>query len=44
MWKYLYLYEQPWCDQREAAVLPVEPVVVRVEREVVQVEESEDKK
>lgn len=33
------LYEEPRGDEREAAVLAVEAVVVGVEREVVQVEE-----
>lgn len=38
--KYNYLYKKPRRDKREAAVLPVESVVVGVEREVIQVEES----
>ncbi|KAF9796511.1 hypothetical protein SFRURICE_010987, partial [Spodoptera frugiperda] len=38
------LYKEPRGDESQTAVLSVEPVVVRVEREVVQVEESVDKR
>lgn len=38
-----HLNEQPRCDERQAAVLSVEAVVVGVERKVVQVEEPETK-
>lgn len=41
--EFAYLSEEPWCDKSQAAVLPVEAVVVCVEREVIQVEESVDK-
>lgn len=37
------MYEEPGSNQCQAAVLPVESVMVGVEREVVQVEESGDK-
>jgi hypothetical protein len=36
---YSYLYEEPGRDERQAAVLAVEAVVVRIEGKVVQVEE-----
>lgn len=38
-----YLNKEPRGDEGQAAVLSVEPVVVRVEREVIQVEESVNK-
>jgi len=36
-----HLYEEPGRDERQAAVLPVKSIVVRVEGEVIQVEKSE---
>lgn len=39
-----HLYKEPRCDERQAAVLPIKSIMVRVERKVVQVEESETEK
>jgi hypothetical protein len=34
-----YLYEEPRRDEGQATVLPIEAVVISIEREVVQIEE-----
>lgn len=39
--KSTHLYKEPRCDERQAAVLSVKSIMVRVERKVIQVEESE---
>jgi hypothetical protein len=36
-----YLNEEPRCDEGQSTVLPVEAIMIRIEREVVQVEEPE---
>jgi hypothetical protein len=36
-----HLYKKPRCDQRQTAVLSIKSIMIRVEREVIQVEESE---
>ena len=36
-----YLNEEPGCDEGQTTVLPVEAIMIRIEREVVQVEEPE---
>lgn len=38
------LDEEPGCDQGQAAVLPIEAVVVGVEGKVVEIEEPEEHK
>lgn len=41
MTKYTHLYKEPRCDERQTAVLSVKSIMICVEREVIQVEESE---
>ena len=36
-----YLNEEPRCDEGQSTVLPVEAIMIGIEREVVQVEEPE---
>lgn len=36
-----YLNEEPRCDEGQSTVLSVEAIMIRIEREVVQVEEPE---
>lgn len=39
-----YLYEEPGCDERQTAVLPIKSVMVSVEGKVIQIEEPETRK
>jgi hypothetical protein len=39
-----YLYKQPRRDEGQAAVLTIEAVMIRIEREVIQIEEPATRK